>query len=242
MSQNRINKPRIPTEKQIAASRTNGSKSKGPVSKTGKANAAANLVQNARDLSRDLARWLVRNDDCKRDFMHLSRILTEAFLPRNPIEELLVGRLVAAHWRQLRYWIEDRENSVFSHKEQNLAAEMRFDRQFYRCFDRIMQLRNIPDVPQPGPTLIDSFDPGTSNIPEDLTPEAPAAEPEEIALEPKETALASDEITSSPQAKVTLRSIWYREPKIPAKETTQCHSNHPPHPEITHMSAGSQAA
>ncbi len=55
----RITKRRTSSDKQIAASQTNRAKSKGPVTDTGTRNATANLVQNARLLSRQLAGPLV---------------------------------------------------------------------------------------------------------------------------------------------------------------------------------------
>ena len=64
--------------------------------------------------------------------------LNEALRPESAIEHMFVGKMAAAHWRQLRIWELERAG----HAPLN-DLEMRLDRQFFRTLDRYVRLRTM---------------------------------------------------------------------------------------------------
>jgi len=122
-------KPRTP--RQVAASRLNGARSRGPVTESGKRRSSGHNTRHGL-----LARTLLLDGESRGRFDALLRILNDALQPESPLEHLLVGKMAAAHWRQLRIWNLEREG------EHNLNdREMRLDRQFFRALDRYLKLR-----------------------------------------------------------------------------------------------------
>jgi len=121
------------TPKQIAASRANGALSRGPTTPEGKAKAARN--NNRHGL---LAKAVVLEGESEALFNELVDKLNESFKPESQIDHLLVGKMAAAHWRQIRIWELERAG------EPNLNDfEMRLDRQFFRTLDRYVRLRTM---------------------------------------------------------------------------------------------------
>jgi hypothetical protein len=84
-----------------------------------------------------LARTLLADGESRGRFDALLHVLNDALHPESALEHLLVGKMAAAHWRQLRIWNLEREG------ERNFNdLEMRLDRQFFRALDRYIRLRN----------------------------------------------------------------------------------------------------
>src|SRR5579872_2186828 len=112
----------MPTDKQIAASRNNGARSRGPVTPEGKASSSRNSTIHGA-----LAKAVVLHGESRQRFNTLVATLNSSLKPETEIDHLLVGKMAAAHWRQLRLWnLEKRgEKGCDDH-------EMRLDRQFFR--------------------------------------------------------------------------------------------------------------
>jgi hypothetical protein len=121
------------TEKQIAASRANGARSRGPKSKTTDQVAANYGI---------LAQVILLKGESRRTFDAMAAELTRRLDPQSPFDHMLIGRMLVAHWRQIRLWTRERaEETYFS------AEESRLDRQFYRAYDRYRKFR--PDLTAP---------------------------------------------------------------------------------------------
>ena len=120
------------TEKQIAASRANGARSRGPKS-----------PRDADDPGnyKGLGRAIVFEGESRRGFEKLAFNLAGNLKPETHMEYLLVGKMAAAHWRQLRIWNLERkgDNSLADH-------EMRLDRQFYRTLTNYLKLRDARET------------------------------------------------------------------------------------------------
>jgi hypothetical protein len=148
----------MPTEKQRAASRANGAKSRGPVTAAGKQISAKNALRNTL-----LARTVVLDYENRERFHELLHAFREELNPQTTIEDIMVQKLVVAHWRQLRIW--GMEKSTLLHEvnqQHNLGNadppardaaalrssgvslnhfEMRFDRQFAATLRRLEQFQ-----------------------------------------------------------------------------------------------------
>ena len=91
-------KPRAPrSAAQIAASRANGAKSKGPVTEEGKANAARNSYRHGL-----LADLTVMETERAEAFIKLSSYLYENFEPVDEHERNTVDTMIIAMWRRTR--------------------------------------------------------------------------------------------------------------------------------------------
>jgi hypothetical protein len=121
------------TDKQIAASRANGARSRGPKTPEGKARSARNSLDHGL-----LARSIVLESESRERFDDLMRSLNDTFRPSNPFEHLLIGKMAAAHWRQIRVWTLQNEGDASLGEH-----EMRLDRQFFRAVDRFVRLRSF---------------------------------------------------------------------------------------------------
>jgi len=127
-----MNKRKL-SEKQTAAARANGKNSHGPVTPEGKLRSSRNSTRHGL-----LARAIVLEGESRDRFNDLLRQLNEALKPRTQIEQLLVGKMAASHWRQVRVWNLEREG------EKTLGDhEMRLDRQFFRTLDRYLKLQAV---------------------------------------------------------------------------------------------------
>ena len=122
----------MPTDKQIEASRANGARSRGPVTEDGKARSAR------KDPRKGLAQAVLLPGESRARFNELLEHLNEALQPETAIDHLMIGKMAASHWRQIRIWDQEK------HGEKNLTdLEMRLDRQFCRSLDRYLKLRTL---------------------------------------------------------------------------------------------------
>ena len=158
-----INKQTDKTEKQIAASRANGAKSRGPATPEGKRKSARNSFRHGL-----LAKAVVFEGESREQFAALLKAFCDELQPQTPIEDLLVQKMAVNHWRQERIWGQQKARALqqsnahahglqessqqesTSHEiqqpEPRIAAlmnvsEMRYDRQFGRALDRLLQYR-----------------------------------------------------------------------------------------------------
>ena len=86
------------TPKQIAASRANGARSKGPATPEGKLFSSRNSTRHG------LFETIVLEAEDTGRFLELVESLFEEHNPRTPTERLLVENIAAARWRQWRIW------------------------------------------------------------------------------------------------------------------------------------------
>jgi hypothetical protein len=152
------------TEKQIAASRANGAKSHGPVTPEGKRKSARNSFRHGL-----LAKAVVFEGESREQFAALLKAFCDELQPQTPIEDLLVQKMAVNHWRQERIWGQQKAGALqardlqargleesskqesasqeIQQHEPRIAAlmnvtEMRYDRQFGRALDRLLQYRD----------------------------------------------------------------------------------------------------
>src|SRR4051794_24396430 len=85
------------TQKQIDASRSNGSKSRGPVTRMGKDRIRTNALKHG--LTARLVLW--PNEDSAQ-FQSLFLALLEQFAPENDLEFVCIEEMAIAKWRQRR--------------------------------------------------------------------------------------------------------------------------------------------
>jgi hypothetical protein len=90
---------------QIAASKANGAKSRGPVTEEGKRNSARNAERH-----RLLCGTLLAEGESTDRFDELYASMLEEFQPETDSELRLLEAMVAAKWRQLRIWAFDTVN------------------------------------------------------------------------------------------------------------------------------------
>ncbi|MES1262642.1 MAG: hypothetical protein ABUS49_12990 [Acidobacteriota bacterium] len=148
------------SDKQIAASRANGAKSRGPVTPEGKRRSSRKSLHDAL-----IARVVVLEAESRERFNALLVSLQQELQPETAIENLLVQKMAVAHWRQMRVWgmekagiahdartvgvqsaeIQDpatRDAIAFRVSSTRIGdSEMRFDRQFSRALDRFEKFR-----------------------------------------------------------------------------------------------------
>ena len=124
---------RTPSDKRAATSRANGKNSHGPVPPEGKLRSSRNSTRHGL-----LARAIVLEGESRDRFNDLVRQLNEALKPQTQIDHLLVGKMAASHWRQVRVWNLEREGEKTPGDH-----EMRLDRQFFRTLDRYLKLHAI---------------------------------------------------------------------------------------------------
>jgi len=89
-------KPR--TEKQIAASRANGARSKGPKTPQGKVNSSKNAVRHAL-----FTESLLFESENKEQFELILADLIAEHGPQSATEHILVENMAAARWQQIRH-------------------------------------------------------------------------------------------------------------------------------------------
>jgi len=87
------------TERQQNASRTNGSKSRGPVTPEGKLASSQNAMTHGL-----LSATIVLQGESTDRFEKLIAALYEEFQPETPFEESLIENMAVARWRQRRIW------------------------------------------------------------------------------------------------------------------------------------------
>lgn len=127
------------SEKQKAASRANGAKSRGPVTSEGRLNSSRSNAERGM-----LARTVVLDVESRPRFDALMNSLQEELKPETTIENLLIHKMAVAHCRMSRVWGMERSGlseeseppgaPAFCKPEGRLNEhEMRFDRQFTRA-------------------------------------------------------------------------------------------------------------
>jgi hypothetical protein len=169
----------MPTELQIQASRTNGAKSRGPITPEGKEASSQNAITHGM-----LADTVVLKDECPDRFLELLRALHEERQPQPGIEASLVENMAVARWRQMRLWgmekaamdhETDKRSEAWGSSEGHATRaalafralsddsrsldlinryESRYDRQYLRAHRRFLELqdrRTPPHVPEPAP-------------------------------------------------------------------------------------------
>jgi hypothetical protein len=171
------------TEKQIEASRLNGAKSRGPVTREGKAASSQNAVKHG-----ILAENILTKGENESEFLDLCTQLHDEFQPATPFEESLVHTMAVASWRRERIWNVERvsldleiakETQHVRHDELTAIAfsklanesrtldlihryETRYERQYLRAHKRLLEVQATrlkdegPDnpAPAPGPNVI----------------------------------------------------------------------------------------
>jgi tRNA G18 (ribose-2'-O)-methylase SpoU len=152
------------TDKQKAASRANGALSRGPKTAEGKARSARSQISSGL-----FTQAILLKGESRERFEEIVEALRRTLKPTNPVDELLIGKMAIAHWRQVRLLIAEKDTGK-SHDDQ----EMRLDRQFFRSFDRYVRLRDFFDPPNLG----------TATKHNDSDPAEPETEPGEPETEP----------------------------------------------------------
>ncbi|MGD1073526.1 MAG: hypothetical protein ABSB15_25725 [Bryobacteraceae bacterium] len=104
------------SEKQTNASRTNGKKSRGPISPAGKRISARNAERHGL-LSQSI---VMEGEDKERFHALLARLVSE-HLPQTDSELELVETMAVAKWRQKRVW--DMETARMSHEIRTQARD-----------------------------------------------------------------------------------------------------------------------
>jgi hypothetical protein len=215
------------TPKQIAASRANGAKSKGPVTPQGKRNSSRNATRHGL-----LAETVVLEAEHTGRFLALLHELEEEHQPCTLTETMLVETIAVARWRQDRIWgmqkvafdsdvdsteaapespalravlaLRSSPENIRTH-ELLLRYEIAFDRQISRALLRLHQLqdRRLRVAEEPAPH---DSQPVEESI---ATHSAPGASP---------TSAKSAASPSNPQGQATA----LRDPKETARvERTQ---------------------
>ncbi len=87
------------SEKQIQASRTNGARSRGPVTEQGKRNSARNGIRHGL-----LAQTVVLKEESADAFQKLLAAFMDEHQPRTATRVSLVETMAVARWRQHRVW------------------------------------------------------------------------------------------------------------------------------------------
>jgi hypothetical protein len=121
------------SEKQIEANRRNARKSSGPRTPEGKDRASNNAVKHGL-LSQDV---LIRGEDGAA-LRELSKRLREDLKPVGELEDLLVDRIVAAHWRLRRLGrVEADLFTNLSSASKNLGAAFMLDSHDTNAFSKL---------------------------------------------------------------------------------------------------------
>lgn len=150
----------MPSDKQIAASRANGAKSRGPVTPEGKLRSSRSGSPGLRGgVEAMIARAVVLDGESRERFHALLTSLRDELQPGTAIEHLLTHKMAVAHWRLMRVWGMEkagiagsadspttdapaRDGQAFGKSGAHLNEyEMRFDRQFTRALDRFERFR-----------------------------------------------------------------------------------------------------
>ena len=142
------------SEKRRAASRANGSKSRGPVTIAGKANSSRNGLRN-----QQLSNALLLSGESSELLKELIVGLLREFQPQTEIERMLIDAMAASRWRQMRSWSMETASLAWEIRKQSTdspqfvaedpatRAEARYDRQY----DRTAFPSPSPATPEPSP-------------------------------------------------------------------------------------------
>ncbi len=129
------------------ASRRNGSLSRGPRTPVGKRNSSRNATTHGL-----LAKIVVIEGESRRRFLDVLDRINASLKPESDIEHLLIGRMAAAHWRQVRLWERERMGQPSDNE-----LETRLDRQFLRNLNGLLGLRARSAKRETGETNLTSL-------------------------------------------------------------------------------------
>jgi hypothetical protein len=87
------------SDKQIQASKTNGARSRGPVTPQGKRNSSRNSTRHGL-----LAQTVVLEEECADRFQDLLASFMNEYRPRTASQVALVETMAVTRWRQSRVW------------------------------------------------------------------------------------------------------------------------------------------
>jgi len=161
----------MPSELQIAASRANGAKSRGPITPEGKRNSNRNNIRHGL-----VAETVVIDNESLPRFASLLASLTADLQPQDDTEASLIETMAVARWRQMRLWaleksgldyeIRKQEGEIVSEDaptraflafrgitDQSRSLELinryetRCDRQYLRLLRHFRRLRKFPLEP-----------------------------------------------------------------------------------------------
>src|SRR6185369_3227854 len=107
------------SEKRIQAARANGAKSRGPVTKQGKANSSRNSIRHGL-----LAQSLLVGTECRHNFKALFDMLAQRFQPADGVELAMIEELAASTWRLRRVWAMESEMLAGAMQDQSAPAEI----------------------------------------------------------------------------------------------------------------------
>jgi hypothetical protein len=164
------------SDKQIQASKTNGARSRGPVTPQGKRNSSRNSTRHGL-----LAQTVVLEEECADRFQDLLASFMNEYRPRTASQVALVETMAVTRWRQSRVWRAqktsmDRDIAAqgrsagrnsrallallgsperVSHQETLLRYELAFERQFNRALANLLRLQSLPVA---GRTLEEKID------------------------------------------------------------------------------------
>ena len=159
------------SDRKIAANRANGALSRGPKTPEGKARSARNSLKHGL-----LARAILLEGESPARFRDLLDLLNAALRPSTPMEHLLVGKMAAAHWRQIRIW-----NLEKCGDRSQAAREMHLDRQFFRVLDRYLRIKTFFEETNPTSPLPATSEPVSGTKTE---PNGTQSEPKNAAFQP----------------------------------------------------------
>jgi hypothetical protein len=134
----------MPTAKQIAASRANGRKSRGPITPEGKAKSRFNALKHGID-----AKQQIMFAESAEDLAELAAEYHELHSPANPEERFLVDTLVNNEWRLRRLRVVEADlwqSAVDAYLEKHTETESATTGQsFIACgpaFERLQRIVN----------------------------------------------------------------------------------------------------
>ena len=104
------------TDKQIAASRANGARSRGPITPEGRLRCSL------------LAQAVVLEGESRPLFSQLLRSMQAELQPQGVIENMMVQKMAVAQWRQFRAW--GMEKATIAHDARNAGKH---DTRHWRC-------------------------------------------------------------------------------------------------------------
>lgn len=192
------------SERKRAANRANAAKSTGPRTPEGKRRSSRNARR-----SRFLASSLLIDHESRDRFNNLLHSLNATYAPQDSVEQVLIEKMAAAHWRLLRIWAietaslnhETRLQAVAvpnepppvqvmlaihamsdSHRHPDTFGryERRYDREFYQAMTALTKYRE-EKMQKRSHQPRESKDPASEN--------EPTSQPTPVAAEPTQGAL-----------------------------------------------------
>ncbi len=159
------------SDKQIQASKTNGARSRGPITAQGKRNSSRNSARHGL-----LAQTVVLEEESADRFQKLLAAFMREHQPRTATQISLVETMAVTRWRQWRVWLAQKtaadldiagqhrsvgrtsrallallgSSASFRLPEVLHRYEVAFDRQFSRALTNLLALQSLPAAGQPG--------------------------------------------------------------------------------------------